>query len=91
MFVTDLSDPGVPRLCTMCPASFETGARCLMGWWNEGDERDEERSMLFFSLFLFSLLFSSSSEPYKVPSVCRRLAVGEGSDCIRLNQSVELN
>ena len=32
VFVTDLSDPGVPRLCTMCPASFETGARCLMGW-----------------------------------------------------------
>ena len=44
-----------------------------------------------FLLFLFPLLFSSSSEPYKVPSVCRRLAVGEGSDCIRLNQSVELN
>ena len=47
--------------------------------------------MLFFTLLLFSLLFASSSEPYKVPSVCRRLAVGKGSDCIRLNQSVELN
>ena len=91
VFVTDLSDPGVPRLCTICLASLETGARCLMGWWNEGDEGGEERSMLFFSLFLFSLLFASSSEPYKVPSMCRRPAVEKGSDCIRLNQSVELN
>ena len=44
-----------------------------------------------FLLFLFPLLFSSSSEPYKAPSVCRKLAVGEGSGCIRLNQSVELH
>ena len=47
--------------------------------------------MLFFSLFLFSLLFASSSEPYKVPSLCRKLAAGKGSDGVRLNQSVELN
>ena len=65
--------------------------RLALGAWWVGRMRGIRRGRCSFLPLLVCLLCASSSEPCKVPSLCRKLAAGKGSDGVRLNQSVELN